>query len=86
MIYTKFDCSGEDLKKKNQCIFTLLLLSPQGKDVPLHLKNLESPPLKYDLCQVWSNSPSGSGEEVENVKVYRQSDDGQRATLSFQLR
>jgi hypothetical protein len=32
------------------CIFTLLLLSPLGQN----LHNLEYPPPKDDLCQVWS--------------------------------
>jgi hypothetical protein len=76
-----------------ECIFTFLLFCdylPLEKGNPLHLNNLESPPPKDDLCQVWL--------EVENVKVYRQTDgqtggqrtDGQRAIriahLSFQLR
>jgi hypothetical protein len=66
------------------------------KSNPSHLNNLESPPPKDDLWQVWlklAQSP-GSGEEVENAKVYRQTDgqtdDGQWAIriahLSFQLR
>jgi hypothetical protein len=33
----------------NQCIFTLLLLSPLGEG-----KSLRIPSLKDDLCQVWS--------------------------------
>jgi hypothetical protein len=36
------------------------------------------------------NWPNGSGEEIENVKVYRKTDDGQgavkKAHLSLQLR
>jgi hypothetical protein len=31
------------------------------------------------------NWPSGSGEEVENVKVYRQTDDGQPAIRKTHL-
>jgi hypothetical protein len=53
-------------------IFSVILLFcyylPLDKGVPLYLNKLESPPPKDDL---W---PSGSGEEVENVKVYRQTD------------
>jgi hypothetical protein len=45
-----------------------------GKGVPLYLNNLESPPPKDDLCQIWSKLANGSGEEVEDVKVYRQTD------------
>jgi hypothetical protein len=94
-IYTKFDWnwpagSREEDFLKFQNIFTLLLLSPLGEGQ----SPLESPLPKDHLCQVWS----GSGEEVENVKVYRQTDgqmdgqkdDGQKAIrkahLSFQLR
>ena len=36
-------------------------------------KNSIPSPLKA-LCQVWLNWPSGSGEEADNVKVYRQTD------------
>jgi hypothetical protein len=64
-----------------------------GKGVPLHLNNLESPPLRMTFAMFGQNWSGGSGEEVENVKVYRQSDgqtDGQQAVgkvhLSFQLR
>jgi hypothetical protein len=54
----------------------------------------ESPLPTDDLCQLWLQIwPSGSGEEVENVKSLtdrRQTDDGQKAIriahLSFQLR
>jgi hypothetical protein len=49
MICTKFHSnwspgSGEDF---NFCHF------PLGQGCPLHLNNLESPPFKNDLCQVW---------------------------------
>jgi hypothetical protein len=61
-------------------IFSVSLLFcyylPLGKGVPLHLKNLEFPLLKDNLCQNW---PSGCGEEVENVKDYRRTD-GRRTT------
>jgi hypothetical protein len=39
---------------------------PIERGNPLHLNKLESPPPKDDLRQVWL--------EVENVKVYRQTD------------
>jgi hypothetical protein len=38
------------------------------KGVLLHLYILEFLPPNDDLCQIWLNWPSGSGEEVENVK------------------
>jgi hypothetical protein len=47
---------------------------PLGKRVPFHLNNLESPTLKMICAKSGQNWPSGSGEEVENVKVYRQTD------------
>jgi hypothetical protein len=59
---------------------------PLGKGVPLHLKKLESPPLRMICAKSGQNWPSGSGE-VENVKVYRQTEgrtdgkiDGRRTT------
>jgi hypothetical protein len=59
------------------------------KDVPLHLDILESCPQRMIRTTSGQNWPSGSSE-VENVKVYRQRDDGQQAIrkthLSFQLR
>jgi hypothetical protein len=75
-------------------IFSAFLLFhyylPLEKGNPLHLNKLESPAPKDDLCQVWLKLARWSGEEVENVKVYRQTDDGQWAIriahLSFQLR
>jgi hypothetical protein len=86
-------------------IFSVFLLFryylPLKKGYPLHLNKLESPPSKDELCQVCLNWSSGSGEEVENVKVYRRTDrqthtqtdrqtNGRRtirkAHLSFQLR
>jgi hypothetical protein len=98
MIYTKFDWnwpagSGEEDFKKISVFLLFCYYLPLEKGIPLHLKNLESPPPKDDVCQVWSKLvlTSGSGEEVENVKVYNfQTDDGYRAIriahLSFQLR
>ena len=66
-----------------------MILTREGQSPSFEQTWIPSP--KDDLCQVW---PSGSGEEVENVKVYRQmdgqTDDGQRgiriAHLNFQLR
>jgi hypothetical protein len=59
-------------------IFIVFLLFcyylPLEKGCPFCLYKLESPPPKDDLCKVWLNWLSGSGEEVENVKVYRQTD------------
>ena len=34
---------------------------PLGKGTALHLKKIETLSLKYALCQVWLNWPSGSG-------------------------
>jgi hypothetical protein len=70
IICTKFDQnwpsgSGEDLKKNS--VFkkkTFCYHLPLGRGVILHLNNFDSLFPKDDLCQV-----SGSGEEVENVKV-----------------
>jgi hypothetical protein len=64
--------------KKFQCIFTLLLLE---MDNPLHLKKkFESPPPKNDLCAKFGyNWPFGSGEEVENVNIYRRTTDNKRS-------
>jgi hypothetical protein len=60
--------------KNCQCIllFPYYLLLEKG--YPLLLKEIESLSPKDDLCQVWLNYSSGSGEEVENVKVFRRTD------------
>jgi hypothetical protein len=54
-----------------------------------HMNKFESLP-KDDLCYGWLNLASGSEKEIEDTKVYRQTDDGQRAIriadLSFQPR
>jgi hypothetical protein len=65
---------------------------PLGKGVVLHLYNSESPLPNDALCQVWLNWPSGSEEEVENVKLMfnrqtdrqtdGQTDDGQPEKLT----
>jgi hypothetical protein len=47
---------------------------PLENGYPLNLNELDSPSPKDDLCQVWLKWPTGSGEEVENVKVYRRKD------------
>jgi hypothetical protein len=54
-----------------QCIFTLL---PLEKGNPLHMNNLQSPPPRMICAKSGKNWPRGSGEEIENVKVYRQTD------------
>ena len=45
---------------------------PLEKGGALHLNKLESPSPKDALCQVWLNSPSGSGVEDEIVKSLQQ--------------
>jgi hypothetical protein len=47
---------------------------PLEKGNPLPLNKHESPSPKDDLYQVWLKWPGGSGEEVENVNVYRRTD------------
>jgi hypothetical protein len=79
--------------KNFQCIFTLLLLSPLGERQSSSFEKFRIPSPMDDLCQVWLKLAHGSGEEVENVNVYIQTDgktdDRQRAIriahLSFQL-
>jgi hypothetical protein len=53
-------------------LFRYYLLLEKGYS--LRLNKFESPPPKDDLCQVWLKLAQSSGEEVENVKVYRQTD------------
>jgi hypothetical protein len=64
------------LEKKIFKIFRAFLLFrsylPLEKSDPLHLNKFETPLPKDDMCQVWLKWRSGSGEEVEKVKVYRQ--------------
>jgi hypothetical protein len=74
-----------------QCMFTLLLLSPLGKRHSLSLEQTWIPFPKRMICaKSGKNWPGGSGEEVENVKLYRRTDDWQqairKAQLSFQLK
>jgi hypothetical protein len=47
---------------------------PLEKGNPVHLNNLEFPPPRTISSKSCKNLPSGSREEVENVKVYRQTD------------
>jgi hypothetical protein len=63
------------------------------KDNPLHLKNLESPSPKDDLCQVWLKLTQWFWRRSRKCKILQtdgRTDDGQRAIriahLSFQLR
>jgi hypothetical protein len=57
------------------------------KGVPIHFNKLEALLPRMIYGQNW---PCGSGEEVKNVKVYRQTDDGQHviriAHFNFQVR
>jgi hypothetical protein len=70
-----------------QRIFTLSILSPLEKGYYPSFEQFSIPFPKEDLCQVWLKL---FHEVVENVKVYRQTDDGQqtitKSQLSFQLR
>jgi hypothetical protein len=69
---------------------------PLERGYPVPLNKLKSPSPKDDFCQVWLQLISGSGEEVENVKVTDGQTDGrtdrrrttgdQKTHLSFQLR
>jgi hypothetical protein len=74
--------------------YSFAIISPWRRATNFIWTNLRPlPPRMICLKSRW-NWPSGSGEEVENVKVYRQTDgrtnDGQPAIriahLSFQLR
>jgi hypothetical protein len=82
MIYTKFDrnwpagSGKEDLKKNFRVFLPFYYHLPLGKCVPLHLNNFESLPLRMIPAMSAYKWPSGFGEKVENVKVYRQTDDG----------
>jgi hypothetical protein len=57
--------------KNLQCIFTLAIISPWRGTI-----RFISPTPKDDVCQVWLKFVGGSGEEVENVKVRRTTDNG----------
>jgi hypothetical protein len=88
--------------KNFQCIFTLSLLSPLGEGQSHSFEQTWNPsPKRWSVPSMVKNWPSGSGEEVENSKVYRRTDrrtDGwmdqqtivdssiRIAHLSFQLR
>jgi hypothetical protein len=67
----------EKISKNFQCIFPLLLLSPLGQGRSPSFEQFRIPFPKHDLCQLWLEfkpTHGGSGEEVENVKDYRQTD------------
>jgi hypothetical protein len=78
-------------------IFIVFLLFcdylPLERGNPLHLKNLESPPPKDDLCQVWLKLAQWlwtRSRKCKSLQTDGQKDAGQRAIrkahLSFQLR
>jgi hypothetical protein len=77
----------EKVFKNVQCSFTLLLLSPLGQGPSTSFKQFRIPSPNDDLRQVWLNWPSGSGEEVENVKKKftdrRTTDNGQSVKLTW---
>jgi hypothetical protein len=62
-----------------QGIFTLLLLSPLGQGHSLSFEQFRIPPIRIICAKSDQNWPCGSGEEVENVKVYKHAD-GRRTT------
>jgi hypothetical protein len=63
---------------------------PFEEDLALYLNNLEFPLPKDDLCQLWLKLACWFWRRSRKVKVYKQTDDGQRAIriahLTFQLR
>ena len=66
---------------------------PLEKSNPLGFNNLESPPPKDDLCQVWLKLAQWfwrRSRKCKSLQTDKQTDDGQRAIriahLSFQLR
>jgi hypothetical protein len=86
-------------KRRFLKIFSVFLLFcdylPLEKGNLLYLNNLESPPPKDHLCQVWLKLAQWFWRRCRNVKVYRQRMDRQTddeqwairiAHLSFQLR
>jgi hypothetical protein len=64
----------EKIFKNTQCILLFRYYLPLEKGNPLHLNNLESLPPRMICAKPGLNWPNGSGEKVENVKVYRQTD------------
>jgi hypothetical protein len=64
------------LKTLLKCIFIILLLSPlgQGRFPSFEQFRINPLPLRMICVKSGKNWPSGSGEEVQNVKVYRQTD------------
>jgi hypothetical protein len=100
MICTKFDWiwpagSGEeDFQKFSVHFYSFAIISPWRRAIPFIWTKLKPLSPRMICAKSGWNWPSGSGEEVENVKVYRRTDrrtdDGQPtiriAHLSFQLR
>ena len=81
---TKFDwiwpasAAEEDFKQFLAYFYSFAIISPWKRAIPFILTNLNPLPPKMSCAKFGLNWPSGSGEEVENVNVYRQTD-GQRA-------
>jgi hypothetical protein len=84
-------------KKIFKKFFSIFLLFcyylPLEMGNPLHLNNLESPPPKDDLCQVWLKLAQWfwrRSRKCKSLQTDGQEDDGQQAIrkahLSFQLR
>jgi hypothetical protein len=59
--------------------YSFAIISPWRGAIPFICKNLNSLSPKMICAKFDSNWPSGSEEDVENVKVYRQTDDRQKA-------
>ena len=55
-----------DLYSAFKSVYLIVTSSTRG--MALYLNKLESPSPIDVLCQVWLNWPSGSGNEVQNVK------------------
>jgi hypothetical protein len=70
----------EKIFKNFQCIFTLSLLPPLGEG---QSPSFETPPPKMICAKSGQNWPCGSGEEVENVKVYRRTTGDQNSSLEL---
>jgi hypothetical protein len=93
MIYSTFDWnwpagSGDDFFFLNfQCICTVFCYHlPLDKGLPLHLKNLKSPPPKDDLCQVWLKLAQWFWRWSRKRKsFYRQTDNGRSEKLTWAI-
>jgi hypothetical protein len=94
IICTKFDwiwpaVYGEDFKTFSVHFYSLAVISPWRRAIPFIWTNLKPLYPRMTCAKSGWNWHSGSGEEVENVKVYRQTDGRPAiriAHLSFQLR